>query len=433
MDILFFIVSLALLISSARKGFVAVPISMASFFLACSSLVFILVYYEVWSPEDYFGLAIPYTIPQELYWLTYVVYLPILIPLVVANAWLFRKKNKRVSFQDVFLNRAAEGRIRKLGLKYGVVPVFVGYSFIFFHAFDIDWRLVWANSQYLLLVVPGSAGISNVVASIAHNSLAFIGVIFAFLIPFFVKNKKSIYVAFLVFAVAYVQLIKLAQFSRWAPIIFGVLMASYVLFLSGERRWWRIKSSFMVAVVWYSFIVVVQGRSNALQGVVGVVDVVFSAKTYANAWDSVLFSILNVFGGFFITAHSLGFPTEYSSLYKALSFSPLPGALDGWGDVVGQTGLVNGFTPFNGAAELYQFGIYYTLMYVIYLYVCLYVIVRAGMKGYFFRFILTSLCFFVLTIFFQFYPIRNSIKLMTLALIIVSVVSLFSLFRRASR
>jgi hypothetical protein len=282
------------------------------------------------------------------------------------------------------------------------------------HIFDINWSLAYENREYLLLVNPQEAGLSLGLVKLFHNSMSFLNIINIIILIVLMKTKNYQLVIILAIPTTYILLFKLIQFSRWVPLYFAIsiLMLNYL----STKKSNLIVNTILTIFTVFTFYVSILGRGQYEQGLVGVVKLV-STVNYEKI-DFFIQSIFqNIFGGFFITAKATLLTVSPPEIYKLLSFSFLPGSLDGWSEVVSHAIRINKFTPLNLYSELYHFGLNYYFFFLFSYFFILRYVDKFSLKSSG----VISLLLFGITSFFiissQFYPIRNSLKIITIFII----------------
>lgn len=293
-------------------------------------------------------------------------------------------------------------------------------SLLFIHAVDISWARVWHNDLYLLLVSSQGAGMENPIALIVHNSLGFIGIFCAFLI-FYVKRNSPLIAGVFILSTIYCLIIKTAQFSRWASLILVALLLGYLIF-GGKSKIFIL----IVAFISLAFLSIsLDGRMLPDQGLYGfflaIDDFFVGDLLYVRSVNL----LVNVFGGVFVTAQANLNDFEYPLLYQVLSFSFLPGAIDGWPDLLKYTGFVNQYVPYNVFSELRCFNNFmYGFFFLWYFFATTFTSYLYA-RGYKYLYMLMFVSYGMMSVFMHFYPIRNSIKFLMAALVLSCLVVVY--------
>lgn len=418
MDIVFIFISIFTAVASIRFGIVSAPIFISSFILSTSSLIFSLVYYGIVTPDDYFGLPIPYEITSEGYSLAYLIHAPFLVLNIISLVVVTRLPPSSNSISSLRFY------LPKIRSSYALVFAVAVGGLSFMHALSVDWKILWLNHSYLLTVRPETAGIDNALASTFHNSIGFVAAAMGFMFVYLASKRKRILAAIYLVFFIYLLAIKLSQFSRWAPLLMAVLLMSHALIYGISTKKSKIIIFFHLVLTFYFYQIAIAGRDSFTQGFSGLIDVISGSERGAFGENSILFFFLNVFGGFFVTAEAAGLDSQYPLTYKILSFSFLPGSMDGWRDVLPYTHFINQFTPYNATSEIYHFGAPYAFLFFFYYFLVQLYLVGLAQKGKLLGYFMILPCYLIMLVFMQFYPLRNSLKLLTVALIASVVLSL---------
>lgn len=417
MDFIFISLSLLLVISGVlRQGMASLGVISGVIYLA-TSLLFILYYYEIVYLEDYKGLPIEYGISFTDYYRVLLLLFPFLFVNLVIT-YYSPVRLKTLSFNS--------GRLIKIGARSLVgLSGFILLAFLFciFHALDIDWSLVKSNTAYLLLVSPVSSGVDYGVVSIFHNSMGVLGLmcscVLVVLFYEFLRTRSGLLLALFVIAFCvwgYLFFFKLIQFSRWSSLmVFGLLIPIAVIM---KRRLALL--CFLVLILTAGFLILVlciYGRSGYTHGFDGLV-FTLQAISWTDLSEVSLSLYANVFGGAFSIARSTDSVVSYPLAYKLLSFSFLPGFVDGWSSLVNYQHRINVFAPFSAVAEVFQFGLGFYAAYV-----GGYWIVSSYVNRLVYRLSAIPSALLLLVYAYTilsslFYPVRNTVKFLVVVIIV---------------
>ena len=284
------------------------------------------------------------------------------------------------------------------------------------HFWDIDKGLFWRNDVYLILNDPNSAGIQTLVGRWAHFLLRPLGLVLVGAGAFFwARHRRKTAVLFFLVSI-YPLLLAIAQNSRWAPLyIIGGLVV--IAFFGDIRR----NLLFMVsggALGLVLFVKVLIGRNTPYQGLGGTIDVfrVIFADLQFQRWGIGFF--LNIFEGAQSLANSLLLQPRFPTIYSLLSFSPTVSAIDHFDRIFpSYVVMIAPVVPMNSYGEALFFGLPYFILLLIIVLVWLRVMTQV-----FLRRDAIGMAFAVFsywTIFYlSQYPVRNSMRLVYISLLI---------------
>jgi hypothetical protein len=411
MGILFLLVCFSTLAYGIKTQNIRTASFISMSILTLSASNYILTFYEMLTPENFIGLPIRFEISEKEFYKTLYIYFPFLIATAIS---LLLNKAESSKFQAT---KKMNSSIR-INKSFMFILIFYFITLIFLiliHILEINWSIVYENREYLLLVNPNKAGLQFGLTKLFHNSMSFLNIIniVLFIVILKTKNYKILYL--LAPIIIYITSFKLIQFSRWVPLYFIIAILA-INYLSNKRKM-RLTNTALILLAIFFYYVSILGRGQAEQGVVGF----FKLTTTINIDKiSYFFQSLfqNIFGGFFITAKATLLHVTYPFEYKILSFSFLPGFVDGWNIANKNEIRINEFTPFNVYSELYHFGLsFYIIFTFIYFFILRYIdgFIKEK-KGILSLMLLCVTAFFLISA--QFYPIRNSIKIITIFLII---------------
>ena len=146
------------------------------------------------------------------------------------------------------------------------------------------------------------------------------------------------------------------------------------------------------------------------------------------------FAFLNIFEGGMNLSTTLGRESSYPMIYKLLSFSPLPSAIDKFDSVRGYQHRFSDWWPYNSMSEAYWFGAPYFSFFLFFNFICLYtarktwIIASSEFRVYF------IIPFWIGVLVMHEYPLRNYQRWLYISIVIAIGYTLFNrLLKRYSR
>jgi hypothetical protein len=135
--------------------------------------------------------------------------------------------------------------------------------------------------------------------------------------------------------------------------------------------------------------------------------------------------ILNIFQGVFITCEGLEWKVTFPTIYKLLSFSPLPSLIDGFDSILDTDQVrLNYYVPMPGIAEAYLFGpVYFMVFLLTYAAAFRYVLHNRSRVGI--AYVFSSLLLIMSFVSANAYPVRNTYRQALLALLLCFVAKLY--------
>ena len=380
--------------------------------------------------EDYVGMPIAYDYERSDYYIT----LGIVIPQIIASYMLCTVVFRRNSFSFIKVRQFLKSNLAKV-TKFGYFIVVFILSFLLLaalaHFIDIDKALFWANGEYLLLVQPERVGLSNGFTAAIHHVSGLLSVL-ALYYCFFCYSRKRRLFSFLFFTVFfYFFLLKVAQLSRWGFLISASFVFFFYVFANMKKINNILFFAIMIVFTWLMYNIPIAGRGSSLQGLSGFFHHLVNIETDVSYnLELLYFFFSNVFGGHFVTVNAVGMPANYPVLFKVLSFSFLPSAIDGFHSVKQHYHFVNQYVPFNVYAELYHFGYAYYFLFLGLFSYFQYYISKLYIKRDYLPYVLLLSCFTFVTFFMQYYGLRNCWRFLVIPLILVAI---FKIIKRSKK
>lgn len=309
-------------------------------------------------------------------------------------------------------------------------PGFIGlcYFIVFFNAAFLDWRVVWINGEYLLMNSPRAYALPADIAMISRFGLALVGLYAAFMLPIAAAEGRFKRAALLFPLWAFVLLLNLAAHSRTSAVsVF--LMA--VTAAAVTRRWRSLALTGGGVLSLFTLFYALVGRGLPFHGIASIPS---TLETLASSLDerTLIVLVLNIGQGVFATAESLRLDADHVLLFKLLSVSPLPSAMDGFDEVLRCCEIrVHDFVPMSAFGEAVSFGPLFYLPLAAFLYLltrkCWILSLRhPGLVSQF-----LNLSAFIVFVMANAYPLRNVFRQALIILLLASLYSIWS--RRADR
>lgn len=400
--------------SVARKTGFFSPASIYVWFLNVDLALFLLIVFARLEKTNYTFTAMPWPSFATVLFPTMMIY----VVLILAG-WLsvFRLRKQKTSVQ--------------MNFKTGVVfPYFVRRNFFLililflllilymevYHFLDIDRAILWQNQKYLTIANPNSAGIETVMGRLIHFLLRPLGLLLVSAGTFFwVRHRQRTAALFFLLSI-YPFLFALAENSRWAPLYIAGMLAVILIF--GEIKRYYFSLVFFGSLGFLVFLKVLVGRNTPYQGLGGTVEVlrIIFSDFQLGRWTAGFF--LNIFAGAQSLANALLIGPQYPDVYKLLSFSPTISALDHFDKIVNiYVVRITPVVPMNTYSEALFFGVPYFLFLLVILIAWLRTMTRLS-----FRRDTIGTAFMVFSYWAIFYlsqyPVRNSMRLIYLSLLI---------------
>ncbi|WP_146141361.1 hypothetical protein [Spirosoma oryzae] len=234
---------------------------------------------------------------------------------------------------------------------------------------NIDFKLIFKNNEYLLMVNSEKMGISNELLSMYHKSLILNGMISLFLFGSSDKMNLTLQKKIMLLLTGLFSFIfNLGANSRASGLILASLFLSVMLFRKHTLAKYIILTILIFGVL-LSYTVVIYGRGVDLQGI-GQILLNINDMKYSNVFDD-NFIIGNVFAGAWTFYEADRFNDFYPEMYKILSFSPFPSSIDHFTDYIKYEKRLHEYIPYGANSEIYKFGLMYIGLYFFLLYVIL--------------------------------------------------------------
>jgi hypothetical protein len=227
------------------------------------------------------------------------------------------------------------------------------------HAIASNLAFLSPYTAYLSLRGPEMLSIRIAPLDIFHMNIGTFGIVQSFILFYMLQRRNALGIALVLIGFSYMALFQAASLSRW--LVLQLVIPPLLSVISGRKM--RVGIPAMIAVglampVYYS---IMSSRSNFELGIGSLIDNVVAIPR----WSAEFFvsTAANIFGGGLVIAEAgLKQAVSYPGIYKALSFSPLPSAIDGFAGILHHQQRINIYGPFNAFAEAYWFGWPWTVL-----------------------------------------------------------------------
>jgi len=230
------------------------------------------------------------------------------------------------------------------------------------HIANLDTNILMSNDDYLTIKTPDAIGITNDFFRIYHFLFRFIGAAMVIVLCDTIYQKKGVAMFLSSLYVGYCTLFLTAGASRWLAVYIALALL-YVIIKKPRHKGVIITA--LIAATFFSFLVVLMGRSSGNYGVSHLTDYLdeFKIKLIPVYITGIL---VNIFEGVFNLANSIKLEPHFDLWYINHSFLPLPSFVDDF------TSKINIFAwkfaphvPMSAISESYTFGIQWFAIYII--------------------------------------------------------------------
>ncbi len=403
----------SIIVAATRYGFSPFP-TLAVIYLTLAQMSLLLVSTGVW---DYPFLQV-YTRGgyQDYFLRTILIYSFISLAIMAAFAGeIASGKSQKLKLPKVDLSRIARAMgTFNLGFAVFVVCYFAILSLV------LDWSIVWANSIYLLMTRP-QAVITVKGLGLLLSLLPFVGIVAGVVAAINISVKKP--GAAILFAVVALMITLYYIGAHQRVALLPSVAFFVVLSVVGQKRHLFLRGGAGVLAV-VSQASALSGRNSGSHGLSSIPDA-FTGIAQADILDLLSGLIMNVTEGIFVLAEGFTRSPEWPMIYKVLSFSPLPSAIDGFADVnfTYQQRLTR-YVPLSGWSEAYFFGPFFLAALIVLFWGGL-MIYRKVLKRNQYIGLAVGLLLLLAIIMIFAYPLRNAFKPYWLSVIIGSVALLY--------
>lgn len=276
----------------------------------------------------------------------------------------------------------------------------------------LDLDALWLNSEYLLINTPKGLNNHSTLSLLLLSTDRLRGILGIALFAYLCAQKKWFAAFVLMPAIAFSLLFYLAAHSRTPVLYLGEFGLLYFV-MNGRYRTSILISSFFLAL--FASVIALIGRNSGAHGLAAILP-----RYWQLPPNMILGGALpNLFEGIYVTTEIFGRQDRFDFMYKLLSFSPFPSAIDGFSSIrdIFQIRL-HRYVPMSAVLETYAFGPLFWLLNGL----VQFITVREVAKSIIVKNTMISLAlsFLVLfTLYLQYaYPVRHMFRFMILALVL---------------
>ena len=250
-----------------------------------------------------------------------------------------------------------------LNKNYSLIQLLGIFLFLWsaLHFIDIDIEKLWENNSYLALLNPDAAGIDTALGKLYNTSQRYIGIIA--LVFFYISLRSKKYSISIIYGIiiTYVIMLSLARASRYVPVFLALFLIMDTIYI---RKINATKLILSLSVI-ISYVLVILMRREPIQGLASIGPAILSFEP-ASTIQMLQGILINAFQGAVILDLSITTPASHLAQYKILSFSPLPGLIDGFPLVRSASEIrITPFNPMNSYGEAYHFGFVYVVAWTL--------------------------------------------------------------------
>lgn len=405
-----------LALALSRYGFAPFP-TLALVYLTMSQISLVLVVNEIWE----YPFLQYYTRGGYIDYFARVIFIytgvSIAIMLFFAREIASGKSQKiRLPKIDLMI---LQKRIGPFNAGFGAFVVI----YLFVLSMLLDWSIVWSNSTYLLMTRP-VAVITVKGAGFVLSILPFVGILCAVVSAINLSiGRKAPAIGFLFIALL-VTLYYIAAHQRVA--LLPSVAFFVVLSVVGQKPYYLLRGmAGALAVI--SQASALSGRGSGSHGIVSIPDA-FTGIAQADLGGLLSGLMLNVTEGIFVLSEAFTRSPTYPFIYKILSFSPFPSAIDNFAtvNVLYQQRLTR-YVPLSGLAEAYFFGPAFLAALIVMFWIGL-TIYRKVIRRNQYIGLAVGLLLVLATVTIFAYPLRNALKPYWISVVIGSAALVY--FRR---
>jgi hypothetical protein len=226
------------------------------------------------------------------------------------------------------------------------------------HALSTNLVFLGEYNVYLQWRDPSSVNITNDLVAFFHGNMGAVGVVLGVIIASSTRRTWGT-TTLALFPYSYILLFEAASISRWLV----VQLAIPAIILSFRTRYRIFLIPILVVLLVPVFAALKDVREERVLGI----DVLLSSITTGVSvnGDFIVDAIGNILGGGLVVSEAAERTgITYPGQYVALSFSPLPSAIDGFDRWRSYEQRINIYGPFNVYSELYWMGWPWYLFYL---------------------------------------------------------------------
>lgn len=295
----------------------------------------------------------------------------------------------------------------------GIILLFVGAYMML-----IDWDILLDNSTYLLMGSKEAMKGNNAAGGFIQSVVGATAPISAMFVAISLTRRFTALTFGWIAVFSWQLAIAIGGASRSAAVILGIVVIFSSLFAKKAQPF---RQAFLGLCAGWIYCAALSGRGLGHFGLTAIPSIL-AAPTQLDGgkWLEMLSSI---FQGAFVTGDGLDYSADFNPIYKILSFSPFPSAVDNFSYYLPLYGInLNPFVPMGAQTEVIFFGpIYTALFWGTLFFLCRFLTKNKNKIGIFYYF--GSLYFLVVFIQTGAYPTRNVYRSFVLLLIFTIVLA----------
>ncbi|WEK05683.1 MAG: hypothetical protein P0Y65_05360 [Candidatus Devosia phytovorans] len=282
-----------------------------------------------------------------------------------------------------------------------------------------DSAALWYNRSYLLLSSTRGLAIANGLTAMVQELSQILGVVaaFSFAVALWTGRRGLAFGFFLI--LSWYVLLGLANAGR-AAAVYVFVVAAVAAVMPRRGRWLVVGGVGLVALL--CLLMALGGRMTREFGVSVIPDNFVSAVLAGP--NRLLFVIGNLTQGVFVTNDGFVLRPQHPELYKQLSFSPFPSAVDGFEGIRRiQEIRLHSYVPMSAITEVVAFGGAYTVVASLILMLGIRLSIMVAGRGHVLLSVLAGAWLFLVFVQAGAYPLRNVFRqeLIGVALLVVAL------------
>lgn len=223
----------------------------------------------------------------------------------------------------------------------------------------LRWDVILHNNTYLLMGSYDATKVGKALGSLVQSSVGYSAMISAMFLAVLVNRPFSPFIIVWSAALTWQITIAAAGCSRSGAMVLGIFIIFSALF---AQRAHLVRQSILAFCAGWLYCSALGGRGLGEFGLTAL-PAILSAPLHLESsdWMSILSS---VFQGAFITGDGLDFTADFNPIYKILSFSPFPSAIDNFSTYLALYEIrLHAFVPMGAQTEVIFFGPLYTALF----------------------------------------------------------------------
>lgn len=269
------------------------------------------------------------------------------------------------------------------------------------HISVINLSAIINNNTYLFMASSAALAVVNPATILLQASSSLLGLLSFALFGLALSSRARLPSFILLAPCTWYLAFQLGGHSRYAFVYCGI---TAIILIFGKKK--RLGIMFLLLAA-AALINALAGRGTGPQGLAHIGDIFKYLDEFQYATG--VAALLNIFEGVYVQGESFRFlnTANYPELYKILSFSPLPSAIDGFRTRALPLQIrLNTYVPMGATGEVILFGTFYVALYWSFVFWA-YRRVLATMRSRRFLLFTFLFCIFLLCTLLQFaYPVR---------------------------